>query len=126
MEQRLTVDAIRTIDNVLYSNTNGISFNSQSYIDAVKPVRHIAKESNVVHNEYSEDQLTKWIEEAAEVMAAVNTQLTFKLHEETGRQHIQLVERGTQKVLREIPPEKMLDVIAGIWKWAGIAVDRTE
>lgn len=126
MEQRLTVDAIRTIDNVLYSSNSGVSFKNQSYIDAVKPVTYIANESTIIHNEYSKDQLTKWIEEAAEVMASVNTQLTFRLHEETGRQHIQLVERSTQKVLREIPPEKMLDVIAGIWQWAGIAIDRTE
>ncbi|WP_083432830.1 flagellar protein FlaG [Alkalibacterium sp. 20] len=48
------------------------------------------------------------------------------MHEGTGRTLVQLVERETNEVIREIPPEKMLDVIAGIWKWSGITVDRTE
>jgi flagellar protein FlaG len=59
-------------------------------------------------------------------MQRVNAQLTFKVHEGTGRTLVQLIEKETNEVIREIPAEKMLDVIAGIWKWSGITLDRTE
>lgn len=66
------------------------------------------------------------VEEASKGLEVVNTQLSFKVHEGTGRPVIQLIETGTDRVVREIPPEKMLDIVAGIWDWAGLIVDRSE
>lgn len=66
------------------------------------------------------------VEEASEALEQVNTSLTFRIHKGTGRPLIQLVELDTEEVIREIPPEKMLDVLAGIWEWAGLIVDRKE
>lgn len=53
-----------------------------------------------------------------------NTMLKFKVHDETGNIMIQIIENETGKVVREIPPEKILDSIAEIWKNSGINVDK--
>ena len=56
----------------------------------------------------------------------LKTQFDFKIHEGTGRTVVRLIDKQTHEVVKEIPPEKMLDVIAGIWDMAGIVVDRKE
>ena len=36
---------------------------------------------------------------------------------------IKLVDRDTKEVIKELPPEKTLDMIAKVWEMAGILVD---
>lgn len=75
---------------------------------------------------YLEEKTQILVEEASKALEVINTELTFKIHKGTGRPVIQLVELQTKEVIREIPPEKMLDIVAGIWEWAGLIVDRKE
>lgn len=53
-----------------------------------------------------------------------NTKLNFKIHKETGAVMIQIINDSTGEIVREYPPEKILDSIAVIWKNAGINVDK--
>lgn len=121
-----SIDALRTIDQVLHSSRNKVSYSSDRYIDPIKPVQELDTVNDRLHLEPSKKQVNVWVEEAQKVLQRVNAQLSFRVHEGTGRTLVELIEKDTKKVLREIPPEKMLDVIAGIWEWIGISVDRTE
>mgnify|MGYP003554300472 FL=1 len=49
--------------------------------------------------------------------------MQFGVHEATNRITIKIVDRDTKKVIRELPPEKTLDMIAKAWELAGILVD---
>lgn len=51
------------------------------------------------------------------------TAVRFKLHKGTGATMIQIVD-SSGKVIKEMPPEKILDSIAQIWKNAGINLDK--
>lgn len=53
-----------------------------------------------------------------------NTTLNFKVHKETGAVMIQIINDNTGEIIREYPPEKLLDSIAVIWENAGINVDK--
>ena len=76
--------------------------------------------------EISHEELEKSIEKANQFLLGLNIQFDFKIHEGTGRTVVRLVDKQTEEVVKEIPPEKMLDVIAGIWDMAGIVIDRKE
>lgn len=52
-----------------------------------------------------------------------NTECVFGVHEATNRVTIQIVDKSTKEVIKEIPPEKTLDMIAKVWELAGILVD---
>lgn len=52
-----------------------------------------------------------------------NTECVFGVHEATNRVTIQIVDKNTKEVIKEIPPEKTLDMIAKVWELAGILVD---
>lgn len=51
------------------------------------------------------------------------TQCSFKYHEETNRISITVIDSDTDEVIREIPPEKALDMLAKAWELAGLLVD---
>lgn len=51
------------------------------------------------------------------------TQLSFKYHEDTNRISITVTDKDTDEVIREIPPEKTLDMLAKAWEMAGLLVD---
>ena len=47
----------------------------------------------------------------------------FGIHEATNRVMIKIVDKDTKEVIKELPPEKTLDMIAKVWEIAGILVD---
>lgn len=53
-----------------------------------------------------------------------NTVLSFSRHKETGEIMVKIVDKETGEVVREIPPERLLDSIAQICKNSGFGVDK--
>lgn len=51
------------------------------------------------------------------------TRCEYSYHEKTKRVSIKVIDRDTDKVIREIPPEKSLDMLQKMWEMAGILVD---
>lgn len=51
------------------------------------------------------------------------TSLEFSYHEATNRVAIRVVDKDSKEVIREIPPEKSLDMLQKMWELAGIIVD---
>ena len=67
-------------------------------------------------------QIRKAVEEVNK--KAVNSEAIFGIHEATNRVTIKIIDKDTRKVIKEIPPEKTLDMIAKVWELAGIIVDK--
>lgn len=53
----------------------------------------------------------------------MNSEAVFGIHEGTNRVTIKIVDKDTKEVIKELPPEKTLDMIAKVWELAGIMVD---
>ena len=54
---------------------------------------------------------------------ATRTRCEFSIDEPTNRVSIKVIDRVTDEIIREIPPEESLDVLAKIWELAGLLVD---
>ena len=67
------------------------------------------------------DRIRKAVEDLNKKMS--NSEALFGIHEETQRVTIKIVDRQTKEVIKELPPEKTLDMIAKVWEMAGIMVD---
>ena len=52
-----------------------------------------------------------------------NRSLRFKIHERTNEVMVKVVDSETGEVIREIPPEKLLDMFANMLELAGLIVD---
>lgn len=68
-----------------------------------------------------QESLRKAVEEINKNM--VNTEAVFGIHDGTNRVTIKIVDKDTKKLIKELPPEKTLDMIARVWEMAGILVD---
>ena len=69
-------------------------------------------------------ELIEAIERANNTLRGINTNFKFSIHEETKAIMVKVINSDTQEVVREIPPEKILDMVAKMWEMAGIFVDR--
>ena len=78
--------------------------------------------SNEQQQQPSNEQLRRAVEQLNKNMVA-HSEAVFGIHEGTNRVTIKIVDKDTKEVLKELPPEKTLDMIAKVWEMAGILVD---
>ncbi len=78
-------------------------------------------QNNQQQQQPSNEQLRKAVEDINK--KANYSDVQFGIHEGTNRVTIKIVDRETKKVIKELPPEKTLDMIAKAWELAGILVD---
>jgi flagellar protein FlaG len=68
------------------------------------------------------------VEEAVEAlnnsMEYINRALRFSIHEDTQRLQVRVVNLDTDEVIKEIPPEEVLDTVARIREMIGVLVDK--
>lgn len=67
------------------------------------------------------EQIRKAVEQIKKNIS--NSEAVFGIHEGTNRVTIKIIDKGTKEVIKELPPEKTLDMIARVWDMAGILVD---
>ncbi len=77
--------------------------------------------SNAEQEQMSSEQLRKTVEQLNKRL--MNSEAIFGIHEDTNRVTIKIVDKDTKEVIKELPPEKTLDMIAKAWELAGILVD---
>lgn len=69
----------------------------------------------------SHEQIRKAVERLNKNLS--NSEAVFGIHEDTNRVTIKIVDKNTKEVIKELPPEKTLDMIAKVWEMAGILID---
>lgn len=70
------------------------------------------------------DEIINAIEKANDEFVIYDRKFEFSIHEKTNKISVKVIDTLTDDTIREIPPEKILDMIAGIWEVAGIIVDK--
>lgn len=72
-------------------------------------------------DQLANEQVKKAVEKLNERMS--HSEAVFGIHEKTNRLTIKIVDKETKEVIKELPPEKTLDMIAKAWELAGLLVD---
>lgn len=70
-----------------------------------------------------ESDLEKAVEDLNKVSSFVSKGLRFQLHEDSGRMMVKVIDSKTMEVIREIPPERVLEVLARIKDMIGLLLD---
>ena len=71
----------------------------------------------------SPEELSAAVDRANMLLFKNNTHLKFSIHQKTKDIMVKIINDETGEVLKEIPQEKMLDMVAKLWEIAGILVD---
>lgn len=64
------------------------------------------------------------IEKANKDFVVFDRKFEFSIHEKTKQIMVKVIDTVTEEVIRELPPEKVLDMVAALWEVAGIIVDK--
>lgn len=120
------------------SQMAAVASTGQIKVDTIKPVEAKSNSGNNSTKDEKEDRAQVQSDKEIspdKIKSAVDdlnkqiksnvkhTSLSFKYHDETNRISITVKDEETDEVIREIPPEKALDMIAKAWEMAGLLVD---
>ena len=104
----------KTADKVLENNLQGKG-----------PKEQVLNQQEIQKVKYDlqRDELQRAIEQTNQMIFKDDNRFEFKIHERTGRIMVKLINNETDEIVKEIPPEKILDLVASIWDLVGILVD---
>lgn len=80
-----------------------------------------SNEAQYQNQQPSNEQIKQAVEKLNKSMT--NSEAVFGIHEATQRVTIKIIDKESKEVIKELPPEKTLDMIAKVWEMAGILVD---
>lgn len=90
-----------------------------------KPIEKVINHPDVTREgyKYNKEELEQAVEQSNRLLFKDDNRFEFKIHEGTGRMMVKLINKESNEVIKEIPSEKILDLIANIWDLVGILVD---
>lgn len=82
-----------------------------------------AQQSDLQKAQLDEKSIIKAIEKANKKISDKSKEFEFSVHEQTKQIMVKVIDSQTHKVIKEFPPEKILDMVAKMCEEAGIFVD---
>ena len=123
----MAIESINVGSNAYQGRVQG--FNSVTADDAVKvfPNNNIKEETkaqvaedNSEAKEKSSEEIKKAIEN---INKRANVSAQFHYNEDSKKISVQIVDAQTDKVIKEFPEEKILDMVSKAWEMVGLVVD---
>lgn len=110
------------------NNLEKIDFKTEK-INIEEPKLKIENEKQekviVIDKLYSKKEIMDIIEDANEEFVTYDRKFEFGIHEKTKQITVKVLDSVTNEVIRELPPEKILDMLAGLWEIAGLLIDES-
>ena len=95
--------------------------NGQQSLSAKSPGQLTRTEKNALP--VSEKVVLEAIEKANKGVRGANARFEYSIHKATKQIMVKVIDRDTDEEIMQIPPEKILDMIAGLWDMVGLLVD---
>lgn len=120
----MTVSSVRSIEPKKADITNTGMTKDSGTVKSNALSSALGKEAtSVQEKEVNEEEVYKAIEKANESFKGKNARFEYSIHEDTKRIMVKVVDPVSDEVIKEIPAEKILDMVAKIWEISGMFVD---
>lgn len=106
--------------SIIPSSTNS----QESFTEnaSVSEVKRLEKQGAIIPA--GQEEIIKRLEHAFKALSGPETMLEVSMHKETHSIMVKVLDKDTGEVIREVPPEKTLDLVANMMHIAGILVDK--
>ena len=74
--------------------------------------------------EPNEEDMQQMMKELNELMSRINCNLEFSYHKEVNVMSVKMIDKETQEVIKELPPEEMIDNMIQAKDWIGAFLDK--
>ena len=71
-----------------------------------------------------EKSVSYMMQELNELMSKINCNLQFQYHKEVNMMSVRMLDKKTHEVIKEVPPEEMLEQMAKAREWLGAFLDK--
>ena len=118
--------------NVADSSDDAAKFSLQPKgLDAVSAVPDASKSSKEQQEEKQEQKgklspefVSEMTKELNELMGKLNCDLEFQYHEEVDVMSVRMIDKNTKEVIKEYPPEEMVEGMIRAQEWRGAFLDK--
>ena len=118
--------------NVADSSDDAAKFSLQPKgLDAVSAVPDASKSSKEQQEEKQEQKgklspefVSEMTKELNELMGKLNCDLEFQYHEEVDLMSVRMIDKNTKEVIKEYPPEEMVEGMIRAQEWLGAFLDK--
>ena len=118
--------------NVADSSDDAAKFSLQPKgLDAVSAVPDASKSSKEQQEEKQEQKgklspefVSEMTKELNELMGKLNCDLEFQYHKEVDVMSVRMIDKNTKEVIKEYPPEEMVEGMIKAQEWLGAFLDK--
>ena len=82
------------------------------------------KDSKQKKDKMDEKAVNEMIKELNKLMSKINCDLEFQYHKEVNLMSVKMIDKATQEVLKECPPEDMIKGMIKAKEWIGAFLDK--
>ena len=72
----------------------------------------------------NEEDMNQMMQELNELMDRINCNLKFKYHKEVNLFSVKMIDKNTNEVIKEMPPEEMIENMIQAKDWIGAFIDK--
>ena len=94
-----------------------------SSVEKMKREHEKAAQTQEVRREMSEGEIDQQVKDANQQLKLYGRRLEFSIHDKTKQIMVKVINTADDSVIREIPSEKALDMLAYVWQLTGILLD---
>lgn len=102
---------------------NDTQFFGNRTADAVQMKKASRQRTDEGDYPVNERVVSEAVEKMNKVIEGYNRRFEYTVHERTNDIMIRVIDESTNEVIREIPPKKILDMVATMLEMAGLLVD---
>jgi len=122
-----TTNSFKTSNDSKSSGLTSVSKNDINIsVRSINESQNLFKEedlSRMLKTQKGKESFAEVVDVANKVLFGTDSHFQFEMHDKTGRVMVKVISTETDKVIKEFPPEKLLNAVAGLWELAGIIVD---
>lgn len=101
----------------------GSNIDLENYIK-LREVPKVDNDEGIKREKYSIEKIKEAVETLDKFLQAENTHAEYSVHEKFGDIMIKIINDDTDEVVLEVPPKKILDLVAKLCEDAGLIVDK--
>jgi flagellar protein FlaG len=126
VEAIMRVDSVESLSNRQIHNNNSSNQNTRvNKNDNSDRKPESLREKQEYTEQELDDEVRESVKDVNEIVDKVKEGLSFQIHEDTEQMMVKVVDLNTDEVIKELPPEEMLDLQARIHEMVGILIDET-
>jgi len=84
---------------------------------------HLLESRGNAYSDISEAQISEAVRRANKSLEWAKRHFEYSFHDKTNTFVVRVYDSESEELIREIPPERILDLVARLWEIAGLIVD---